>query len=260
MAEMDTKTILKVGGQTWTADDTNPKTGRTTTYTEVSVEVEDKKGPRKMILRTASEKLLKAVKPGVQVTGYIFKDREAKYADTYRIRANGKDNPELAGYSQEHGGSGHVTGGASPSPASPPAPAQARYDLAGLEALMGWAIERSEALLAELEDNARVRHAVALFEAAVRVGAKAQGAGQTSEGQDGAGGVMPLILAALQQANLTKQYECTGLPDKKLIELWQAAGGNDAAFRIAAKTAMDMAGGGEPPMAGDEDDSGDPPF
>ena len=254
MASLHDKKILNVDNKTWEYSDTNPKSGRTTKYTECWVQIEGKDGPERMVFRTASEKLMKALKPGVTVRGYVFRDDDAKHPGEWRCKANGKDNPDLAGYSQDFGGSGHTTGGVSPAPA--PA-AQASYRLDELELLMDWAIERSEALLSELEDNARVRHAVALFEAAVRCGAKqeGQGSGQANRGQDEA--VVGLVEKAIAKAGLTAQYEHTSISTAKFVELWQAAGGNEAAFVIAAKTAMDMAGGDEPPMSGDEDDVSD---
>jgi hypothetical protein len=95
MAKQHTHTIDKVGKPIWT-DTEEDRDGSTQTIHERSVEYKMNGKPARAILRSQSEKLIKNVKEGDTLTGYVFKDDSANQSpNAWRFRVRRKDNEHL---------------------------------------------------------------------------------------------------------------------------------------------------------------------
>ena len=262
MAQIRQKEIVKVGGQTWEFSDTNPQSGRTTNYTELAVQVKGNNGTEDMVLRTASKKLLEAIKPGVVVHGYIFKSDDAQYPDSWRIRADGKNNPHLTDPDGKYSHAPAPTQGAqAPQQGQQATPVAARtYTVEEIAALYEEAIGVSQDALEELTDEARVLSVNALFSSFVENGCKVgqtQSAPPSSMNKPMQVQLIDTIKAVLNAKGLSDLYAASSIADEALITAWQAAGGNDNAFVIAAKILLTESDDTPPPaMDATDDDEG----
>ena len=171
MAEIKTKHILKVSPEQWSIVDEYQ--GKKQTKIEVGIKVAGSKGPEDMILQTGSEKLLKAIVPGVEVHGYCFPgDKSEKYKTLWRLSAMAKNNehlvPSQGGFGSGGGGGQQPRGGAN---------AGGGYNRAGytLDELVGLFQDVHGAVceaVGEVSDDALSVYVVHLFDKAVECGAK----------------------------------------------------------------------------------------
>ena len=254
MADMKTKKITQVSDTRWPYTEKGRDGGKDFATTEVPIKCEGNRGIEEMILRSSSGKLLDAVKAGVSVTGYIFKDEKAdRFPETWRLSALAKNNPDLVGAWGGGGGAGTT---AAMSPYKAPERAQeargggqaaqrTEYTFSELVALFSACYDEVRMICGkEFNDEALQDAAATLFNASRQGGIRGGDAEAKPAATGGMNGNMQQMLVhtiedAIVKLGMWDTYQAAGgLDEATLMSLWQSAGDNETAFAAALKVVL----------------------
>lgn len=230
MATLYEKKLLQIGQKVGTVQE--EFNGRAQTMQEVAVKVASDKGPQDMILRTGSERLIEKMQVGTILKGHLFKDKDAKFPEYWRLSCKAKDNTHIVG-EFGGGGSGGASGGSTRGTAAREggqAYDQSAYTFESLVALFTACYEAANGVMGDVPDEVTQAATATLFIQATRCGLKAPGEAGTQD--EAADPELEKALVAVERAKLLAQYEASNLQDADLLKMWKEAGGNEARFAI----------------------------
>jgi len=263
MANIVEKKIVTLGSEKWPFKDGEY------TCTETPIRVSGDKGESEIILRTSSGKLLDALKPGVTVKGYMFKekDKDARFPDTWRINALAKNNPDLVPPQGQYGGSGGHSGGSSGGSQRPATGHgggggynDSAYTFDELVALFEASYEAAREIVKEVPPDVLQAATAGIYiqatKSGCKVGGNAEAAPHVSDNAAMQNKLMEIIEPVVKEADLWGRYQGSQLVADDLVALWKKCGGSAAGFAIQLSKVLDsFADGDDGAPAGGGDDS-----